>query len=336
MNSRMVHSSYKDDDFKSILSPYILRFLETKKTAGSDARCYLSALRDFDRFVSREKLPSVCVKQSDFEVWRRRLIGKAATTIYLKICIVGQFLRYMARLGIPCYIPVYPRKPKNLYVPYIFSEEELRRIFETADELMFLRRTFRCSVFSIPVLLRLLYSTGMRIGEACSIVNSDVNMSSRIILIRDTKNKRDRQLPITNSLYGVFTQYLAKRNKLPLSGINEPQNPFLISLNGSPLTGKSARHWFLKILEACEINYVPKVGPRIHDLRHTFAVHVLDRLAKNGMDMHCCLPILSVALGHKCVSDTEYYVRITNQIYPQISDATSTISEYIFPTISTI
>ena len=148
MSSRMVHSSYKDDDFKSILSPYILRFLETKETAGSDAKCYLSTLRDFDRFFSREKLPSVCVKQSDFEVWRRRLTGKAATTIYLKICVVGQFLRYMARLGIPCYIPVYPRKPKNLYVPYIFSEEELRRIFETADELMFLRRTFRLRKWS--------------------------------------------------------------------------------------------------------------------------------------------------------------------------------------------
>lgn len=50
----MVHSSYKDDDFKSILSPYILRFLETKETAGSDAKCYLSTLRDFDRFFSRE------------------------------------------------------------------------------------------------------------------------------------------------------------------------------------------------------------------------------------------------------------------------------------------
>lgn len=336
MNSKIAHSSYKDDEFESIFSPYILRFLETKETAGSNARCYLSALRDFDRFASREKLSSVCVKQSDFEAWRRIMTGKAATTIYLKICVVGQFLRYMARLGIPCYIPVYPRKPKNLYVPYIFSEEELRRIFEAADELMFLRRTFKCGIFSIPVLLRLLYSTGMRIGEACNLVNSDVNMSSRIILIRDTKNKRDRQLSITDSLYGVLTQYLTKRSKLPLSCVNDPRSPFLISLDGSPLTGESARHWFHKILEACKISYTPRVGPRIHDLRHTFAVHVLDRLAKDGMDMHCCLPILSVALGHKCVSDTECYVRITNQVYPHLSDATSTISEYIFPTISTM
>ena len=118
--------------------------------------------------------------------------------------------------------------------------------------------------------------------------------------------------------------------------MDEPNSPFLISLDGSPLTGESARHWFHKILEASNICYTPKIGPRIHDLRHTFAVHVLDRLVKGGLDMHCCLPVLSVALGHKCVSDTEYYVRITNQVYPNLSDTTSAISEYVFPTISTM
>ena len=71
-------------------------------------------------------------------------------------------------------------------------------------------------------------------------------------------------------------------------------------------------------------------------VRHTFAVHVLDKLVKEGVDMHCCLPVLSMALGHKCVSDTEYYVRITNQVYPHLSDTTSAISEYVFPTISTM
>lgn len=335
MNSKMAHSSYKDD-FKSILSPYILRFLGTKEAAGSNARCYLTALREFDRFATRENLKSACIKQSEFEAWRCEMTGNAATTIYLKCCIVGQFLRYMARLGIPCYIPIYPRKPKNLYVPYIFSEEELKKIFKAADELVFVRRIFKCGIFSIPVLLRLLYSTGIRLGEACSLINSDVNMSSRIILIRNTKNKRDRQLPISESLYQVLEQYLIKRHRLPLHRMDEPNSPFLISLDGSPLTGESARHWFHKILEASNICYIPKVGPRIHDLRHTFAVHVLDKFVKGGSDIHCCLPVLSVTLGHKCVSDTEYYVRITNQIYPHLSDTTSAISEYVFPTITMI
>lgn len=335
MNSKMAHSSYKDD-FKSIFSPYILRFLETKEAAGSNVRSFLTALREFDNFAMREHLPSVCIKQSDIEKWRSIITGKTPTTIYLKYCVVSQFLRYMARLGIPCYIPVYPRKPKNLYVPYIFSEDELGRMFKAADGLVFERRVFKCGIFSIPVLLRLLYSTGMRIGEACSLVNSDVDMVSRIILIRDTKNKRDRQLPISDSLFVILEQYREKRRKLPLRDVDNSVRPFLVALDGSPLTGQSARHWFFKILEQCGINYIPRVGPRIHDLRHTFAVHVLNKLAREGVDMHCCLPVLSIALGHKCVSDTEYYVRITREVYPHISDATATLSEYIFPTISAL
>lgn len=335
MSSKMARSSYKED-FKSIFSPYILRFLETKETAGSNVRSYLTALREFDSFAMREHLTSVCIKQSDIEKWRSGMTGKTPTTIYVKYCVVGQFLRYMARLGIPCYIPVYPRKPKNLYVPYIFSEDELDRMFKVADGLVFARRVFKCGIFSIPVLLRLLYSTGMRIGEACSLNNSDINMASRIILIRDTKNKRDRQLPISDSLFVILEQYLEKRCKLPLHDVDNPDRPFLVALDGSPLTGQSARHWFFKILELCGIDYIPRVGPRIHDLRHTFAVHVLDKLAKEGMDMHCCLPVLSVALGHKCVSDTEYYVRITSQVYPNLSETTAKLSEYIFPTISAL
>lgn len=332
MSNKMEHSSYKNN-FNSIFSSYIIRFLETKETAGANIESFFYSLHEFDRFAISANLTSVCIKQTDFDMWRNYVTGKTATTIYRKFCIVGQFLRYMAKLGIHCYIPIYPRKPKNLYVPYIFSEDELNRIFKNADELIFSARQFNSHIFSIPVLLRILYSTGMRIGEACNLINSDVNMVSRIIIVRNPKNKRDRQLPISDSLYNVLQQYVTKRNKLPILDTNDTSKPFLISLSGNPLTMSTSRHWFLKILEMSQIDYTPRIGPRIHDFRHTFAVHVLDRLAKEGLDMHCSLPILSVTLGHKCVSDTEYYVRITRQVYPHLSEATLTMSEFIFPII---
>lgn len=333
MSNKMVHSSYKNK-FNSIFSPYIIRFLETKEATGANVESFIHPLREFDRFAIYANLTSTCVKQTDFELWRNYITGKTASTIYHKFCIVGQFLRYMAKLGIQCYIPIYPRKPKNHYVPYIFSKDELAKIFKNADELCFIRRDFHSHIFVIPVLLRILYSTGMRIGEACNLVNSDVDMVSRTVIVRNPKNKRDRQLPIPDSLYNVLQQYIMKRNKLPIHNANNPNKPFLISLSGKPITISVSRHWFLKILEMGRIDYVPRVGPRIHDIRHTFAVHALDKLAKDGLDMHCCLPILSVTLGHKCVSDTEYYVRITNQVYPDLSETTSAISEFIFPTIS--
>lgn len=333
MNSRMAHFSY-EDDFKSIFSPYILRFLEMKEASGSNIRNLLPSLREFDRFVSAANLTSVCLTQTDIMMWRASITGRKATTIYGKICIIGQFCRYLVKLGIPCHIPVYPRKPKRLYVPYIFSKEELNHIFNTADELLLVRRDFSSLIFSIPALLRLLYSTGIRIGEAILLKNRDVDIISRTIILRDTKNRRERQIPIGETLFQVLDQYIMKRDKLPIPGADDPNSPFFISLNGKALGGKTVRYWFLLILKQCHIDYIPGVGPRIHDLRHTFAVHALDKLVKEGSDIYCCLPILSVALGHKCVSDTEYYLRITNQVYPDLSEVTSAIAEYIFPTIN--
>lgn len=219
---------------------------------------------------------------------------------------------------------------ETVICPIHFSKEELSHIFNAADELLLVRRDFSSLIFSIPALLRLLYSTGMRIGEAILLKNRDVDIISRIIVLRDTKNKRERQIPIGETLFQVLDQYMIKRNKLPIPDVNNPNSPFFISLNGKPLGGKTVRYWFLLILKQCHINYVPGVGPRIHDLRHTFAVHALDKLVKEGSDIYCCLPILSVALGHKCVSDTEYYLRITNQVYPDLSEVTSAIAEYIF------
>ena len=191
MNNKTVHSSYKND-FKSIFSPYILRFLEMKEMSGSKLDNILATLREFDRFVLASGLESVCMTQSDITLWRNNIYGKKATTIYMKFCIIGQFCRYLVKLGIPCYVPVYPRKPKEHYAPYIFSKEELDDIFNAADELELTRRDFRVKIFSIPVLLRLLYSTGMRIGEAANLKNSDVDMVSRSIIIRDSKNRRVR------------------------------------------------------------------------------------------------------------------------------------------------
>lgn len=305
-----------------------------KEASGAGIRNFLTPLREFDRFASATGLTSVCLTQTDIAMWRGSITGKKATTIYRKVCIIGQFCRYLVKLGIPCHIPVYPRKPKRSYIPYIFSKEELKCIFNAADELVLGRRDFRIIIFSIPALLRLLYSTGMRIGEALFLKNRDVDIISRTIVLRDTKNKRERLIPIGESLFQVLNQYILKRNKLPVYDINNPESPFFVSLDGKSPCKSSVGHWFQLILKRCKINYTPGIGPRIHDIRHTFAVHALDKLVKEGSDMYCCLPILSVALGHKCVSDTEYYLRITNQVYPDLSEATSAIAEYIFPTIN--
>lgn len=328
--------SIYDNRFHSEFAPYILQFLAMKDTAGNKLGNYLPALTELDRYARESGQSAEFVTQTFIEDVHHRLTGAKPITVYEKFCIIGQFCRYLVKQGIPCHIPIYPRKPKKSYVPYIYTMEELHRLFEAADNLQQYRRQQNSVIFSFPILLRLLYSTGMRIGEAVKLCNSDVDMNTRAITIRNSKNNMERQVPITESLFFVIAQYIAKRSKLPVNGADAPDAPFLVALDGSPVGISIVGHWFHRILKDAGIIRIPGRGPRIHDLRHTFAVHALEQLSRNGEDSYCTLPVLSVALGHKCVSDTEYYVRITKEVYPEIMELTSAISEHIFPTISTL
>lgn len=328
----------KDRKYTSVFAPYLERFADMKEAGGLSPRSGLyDALRLFDRFATEEGIPTVDLRAETVVHWvEKTMSGNKPTTIYEKVSAIGQFCKYLIRLGIKCEVPVYPRKPKRTYTPYIYSKEEIHKIFIAADTLRLDSLRYHSVIFSVPILLRLLYSTGMRIGEACNLKNSDVDMRTGKITVRNTKNRQERLLPIIPTLHYAVSQYLDYRRKLPVKNIDNPDSYFLVNLRGDRLHPGGIGAWFHKILKNAGIKYIPGMGPRIHDLRHTFAVHTLDRMAKEGADVYCVLPVLSVALGHKCVTDTEYYVRITNQAYPDFSELTTSISEYIFPTIKTI
>lgn len=335
MSNKMELSTY-EHSFMSVLRPFIIQYLKLKDASGIKLDNHVYTLLSLDRIAFGEKHKTQQVTEQLYIAWRKSLGAIRPTTEYEKISIVGQFCRYLVRLGSGGFVPDYPRKPAKGYVPYIFTKEELQRIFYAADKLLLRQRNMSSILFCIPALLRLLYSTGIRIGEACSLENKDIDLNKGVITIRNAKNGQERALPICESLRNVLTQYQNKRGLLPIKDVDSPESSYFISLKGKQIAGGSILPWFHKILKDCGITYIPHIGPRIHDLRHTFAVHALDTMARNGKDIYCGLPILSVALGHKCVSDTELYVRITNQVYPDLSTLSSKIAEHIFPTINHI
>lgn len=94
--------------------------------------------------------------------------------------------------------------------------------------------------------------------------------------------------------------------------------------------------FFYKLLKICNIPYIGnRQGPRIHDLRHTFAVHSLVQMGHNGMDLYTGLPILSACLGHRSLSSTEKYVRLTCMMYPEFEKQCSPINAFVYPKIRT-
>jgi integrase len=188
------------------------------------------------------------------------------------------------------------------------------------------------TMFCIPVILRLLYSTGLRISEALSLRNRDVEFDRKYIHIRKTKNGSERIVPINDELETALKQYISYRNRMPVKLLNLPDGFLFVKPDGTHCQAQSVYKWFRTLLSGCNIPHIGNHhGPRVHDIRHTFAVHSLVQMARNGHDVYSGLPIISTCLGHKSLSATEQYVRLVEAMYPELIGQYSPVSAYVFP-----
>ena len=139
-------------------------------------------------------------------------------------------------------------------------------------------------------------------------------------------------IPINPSLEEAMKQYESYRNQMPIEGLGNKENFFFVSTVGKTITKSTVYRWFKKVLKQCGIPHIGnRQGPRVHDIRHTSAVHSLENLVKNGVDIYCALPILSTFLGHKTIKGTEKYVRMVQEIYPDIIGMENPVTSFVFP-----
>lgn len=176
----------------------------------------------------------------------------------------------------------------------------------------------------MPVLIRLLYCTGIRMGEAIALRDTDVHLDEGHLLVKDSKNGKQRIIPIPESLISVCREYLGYRDMLP-SGKTRSGH-FFVKGNGDKC-GQSVRAWFKKCLDRAGI----PGNARLHDLRHTFAVTSLAHMAESGIDLYASLPILSNYLGHRSIGATDHYVRLTANMYPDLINDMDTVCLDVFP-----
>ena len=124
---------------------------------------------------------------------------------------------------------------------------------------------------------------------------------------------------------------------MPISRINGPHWYFFVSPDGTNCRQGSVYNWFRKSLVISGIPHIgDHQGPRVHDFRHTFAVHSLVQMAKSGLDLYYSLPLLSTFLGHKSLDATEQYVRLTVEMYPDLLKDEKGICAYVFPKTNTL
>lgn len=288
------------------------------------------SLKAFDAFANKEGLNEVTISKEMAQKWCKRRKGEANDTWSHRTNFLRQFAIYLLNLGYKAYIPnKSPSKHDETFIPYIYSAEEIKKIFEAADNLKLHDRHTNTLLMSVPLLVRMLYATGIRIGEAVKLNLEDVNLKKNYLAIEGGKNGKDRMVPFSESLAEGCRQYLKYRNRLP-----KHCNRFFVKPNGCKCRAGGFQHWWNEILRSAGIKHRGKIpGPRIQDIRHTFCVKSMHDMSVDGKDLYYSLPILSTYVGHQSIAATDRYVRMTSEMYPELINKIEPICSYIYPTI---
>lgn len=322
-------------DYRSIFAPYFRGFVKMKQDLGHQALRTKWILLEFDKFFVATGPEDLYITRESIEQWRSTRINDGQRTLYTKYCVWSQFTKYMCNLGQECYIPRPPKAvAKNSFTPYIFSHKQIGDILLACDSLRLYDNRMSTIMFIVPAVIRLLYATGIRVSEALSLKNGDIDLKNNRITLHRTKNGEQRLAPLSVSLRMVLEDYLERRNRMPLPKVNDPNGYFFVSPNGTFCRAGSVYCWFRKVLAKCGIPHMGNHhGPRVHDLRHTFAVHSLIKMAKSGHDLYYALPVLSTYLGHRSIGATEQYVRLTAEMHPELLNDERALCSYVFPKI---
>jgi integrase/recombinase XerD len=245
--------------------------------------------------------------------------GPVTTRWRLKFCILRGFYRYAIDRGLVSMSPLptqIPKLPPPL-TPYIYSVDELKRLVAATDTLQTPQSPLRA--LTLRSLLLLLYGTGMRIGEALSLTLQDVDLPERLLTIHDTKFFKTRLVPIGPRLARVLTDYLSRRRQLPLPA--GEASAFFATRTGIHLEYRVVNKLFGRLREGAEIRREPtaRYQPRLHDIRHTAAVHRLIAWYRDGTDVQRLLPQLATYLGHIDLRSTQRYLSMTPELLHEAS-----------------
>jgi integrase/recombinase XerD len=212
-------------------------------------------------------------------------------------------------------IPLLPQPKLPSFVPYIFTQEELRRLLEGVPHH---RKAKQLQPHTLRLALLLLYGAGLRISELVSLTLADVDLPAGLLTLRDTKFYKTRLVALGPQLAQALTLYAAERKKAGHS--QQPKAPFFVLRSGAPANAPGIRDAFSSLRDYAGVRHEGTgQRPRLHDLRHSFAVHRLVSWYRQGKDVQDLLPDLAVYLGHISLASTQWYLTLTPELLEQAS-----------------
>lgn len=320
---------FEDGPFKELF----LAFITYKIASGlkyEDSCQY--TMRVINRNLNQMGITEVRLEKDVVETLAARKPSESVETQKKRISLLREFAKYLNRMGIDAYIIPNASKGQSIksFAPYIFSDEEMERIFQVSDTLPHLRNYPHYHLV-YPVLVRMLYSCGLRVSEALHLRFKDLDFTTGSLYIDNGKNWRSRVVPMSESMTKVCCEYVTKR----FGGITREDQFFFQARDGNCYGRGSVRCTIKKIYRQAAIPLLSNGQyPRVHDLRHGFCVRSMLKMKQEGMDLYCLLPLLSKYVGHKGLRETELYLRLPQMVFNEVAQSIQESMGGLFPEVS--
>jgi integrase/recombinase XerD len=297
--------------FRSRLGKRIAAFVALKRALGRGYFSEIYTLAHLDRFLAARRLAALT--PAAFTAWTMTFVHTTPTVRRARMLVVRKLCLYLRRTDSRCFVPdsrgfPTPHTPRR---PHIFTREQISALIRAATKLP-ARSTslLRGEVFRLAIVL--LYTTGLRRNELVRLVMSDYNSEQRTLLIRASKFHKSRVVALSRTAADEMDRYLGARRRLP----HHADAPLLIN-NYEGLGGYSGASFgfaMRQLFRETGIRTTDGRVPRVHDLRHTYAVHALLRWYHDGADVQAKLPVLSTAMGHVSVASTAHYLALLEPV----------------------
>jgi len=300
--------------FLSALAKNLYNFIAFQHLGGADYNTGARDLSYFDRFLCQVNFQGQWPTQEVIKRYFSCLEHLHPNTRRHRLSVVRQFCLYLHQSEPQCYVPErrLPIRQIPPRVPHIFTEQEMKNLLTAA---LTLPPTGSLRPRTYYTLFGLLYTTGLRIGEAIGLDLLDADIEKHLLSVRKSKFGKSRWVPLSPSTSLALKRYLEERIRAhPVT----PEAPFFVNSNGNRLHHQNVDKTFRTLLSQCGLRGGKGcAGPRIHDLRHSFACNRLLLWYRQGEDVNTLLPVLATYLGHKEISFTQVYLRATAELLEQ-------------------
>ena len=325
-------SEYRSDFRDEIRTHLSIREVELTSEAY---RHYKRTITLFDEYLCRINHTEKKISESVIEDWIKEVSTNiSVNTSSLHVHYIRQLLLYLIDCGYPCFIPRTVRT-KDTYVPYLYSDKDIEKIFEAADSLTVSKAVKNVLIEKeMPLILRLLFCCGLRVGETLNIKVGDVDFRRNLIILRVTKKYKQRVVPYEEELSEIIYRYCVAM------GILNDSEAYLFPAEDrySHVSANSVENYYRIIRKKADIGNKNSIkngrGACLHCFRHSFAVRSFDKNERYGIKASESVPFLSTYLGHDSLYETEKYLKYSGNYFEDTLTKFEDYSGDLFPEVN--